>query len=258
MRPPDACVLMNIENKKTALDDDAAIYQRVEEASSSKTEREKFRELSFKGKVRYFMDYYALKVALVLFFGGLIIYGLYTMLKPKPTTMVQAAIIDSPWIASEIEAYSEKLPEALGLDPKKETAAILTGYLSENTNDGAAIATFVFAGNLDIIISPLKQTNQYIENGVFYALDDTLPEDLRSVIPEADFVRGTIRDHDQGEHIYAIRITDTAFAKAVNPNGYPIGDMYLGIHPCSEERVAEAFEMLRVMYGLPIQGKSGK
>ena len=247
---------MNLENKTTALDDDAAIYQHTEATETAKSLRQKLSEMTFKEKVRYLLDYYGLKALIVLAVLVFLGYTLWAMLRPKPETVAQIAIIDNPWDTSLLDDYQEELIEKLKLDTKKQELPLGYSYRSSNLSDGTALSTFLFANNLDILISSKAEISRYAENGVFYPLEDNLPADLKAVISEEDCLRCAYRnengDGDGAEHVYAIRIDSSAFVQKVSATGYTAADYYLGIHPCSEARLACCFNILRIIYGLPL------
>ena len=74
---------MNLENKTTALDDDAAIYQHTEATETAKSLRQKLSEMTFKEKVRYLLDYYGLKALIVLAVLVFLGYTLWAMLPQR-------------------------------------------------------------------------------------------------------------------------------------------------------------------------------
>ena len=180
---------MNLENKTTALDDDAAIYQHTEATETAKSLRQKLSEMTFKEKVRYLLDYYGLKALIVLAVLIFLGYTLWAMLRPKPETVAQIAIIDNPWDTALLDDYQEELIEKLKLDTKKQELPLGYSYRSSNLSDGTALSTFLFANNLDILISSKDEISRYAENGVFYPLEDNLPADLKAVISEEDCLR---------------------------------------------------------------------
>lgn len=234
---------MNIDNKKTALDDDASIYQRVESTESSKSERQKLSELSFKGKLRYLWDYYAVAAGLILFFGGLIVATLIIILKPKPNTVANFAIFDSPWIQKDVQAYSEEVLKHLGLDKSKNEVVISDGYSFGSSTDGLAISTHIYAGDLDFIIGTFDAVQLYADNSIFLALDE-LPEDIQKAIADAGRVssekaeEGVTRD-------YAFSLRGTAFELFVNSTGYETPEMYIGL--CTNSNPDRRDDVLRVL-----------
>ncbi len=250
---------MNLENKKTALDDDAAIYHQRPDEEVRKPLRERLEGMTRKEKFHYLWEYYALKVGIILAVTALLGYALYQTFRPKPDVVAQMAIVDCPWDMEIIENYNEDLISRLGLDKKKETVQINHNYRSDSTADNTAISTFLFANTLDLLLSSREDILRYAENGVFYSLDD-LPEDIRAVLTEEDYLRAAYRnehgDGDGAEHIYAIRLDNSEFVKTLTPEGYQVTGMYVGIHPCTKERVDRSFDILRIMFGLPIPEKT--
>ncbi|MBO4627437.1 MAG: hypothetical protein J5645_05640 [Lachnospiraceae bacterium] len=250
---------MNLENKKTALDDDAAIYHQQAEEDGRKPLKERLAGMTRKEKFRYLWDYYALKVGIILAVTALLGYALYQTFRPKPDVVAQMVIVDCPWDMEVMEDYTEELKSKLGLDIKKETVQINHNYRSDSTADSTAISTFLFANTLDLLVSSQEDILRYAENGVFYSLDD-LPEDIRAVLTEEDFLRAAYRnEHGDGDgavHIYAIRLDNSEFVKSLTPEGYQVTGMYMGIHPCTKERVDRSFDIIRIMFGLPIPEKT--
>ncbi|MBR6019388.1 MAG: hypothetical protein IK055_04125 [Lachnospiraceae bacterium] len=239
---------MNIENKQTALDDDAAIYQHLESESSAKSEREKLSELSFKGKMRYLWDYYALKAFLVLLFGGLIVAIIYNFFKPRPDTIAEITVIDSPWSSTAFENYSEYLLKELGLDTVGSEIPISGGYHSGSVEDSTTVATRLYASDIDIMIAPKDVILSYAENGTFYPLD-ILPDYLATAVSKLDLI-GTSLGPDDGMHYYAFGITGTALGKFVDSEGAATYEMYVAICRTSrQERRDKLFGILNIMIG---------
>ena len=239
---------MNIENKQTALDDDAAIYQRLESESSAKSERQKLSELSFKGKIRYLWDYYALKAFLVLLFGGIIVAIVYNFFKPRPETIAEITVIDSPWTADAFDNYSEYLLTELGLDTVGSDIPIAGGYHFGNVEDGTTIATRLYASDIDLMIAPKDVILSYAENGALYPTD-ILPDYLTKAISKLELV-GTTLGPDDGMHYSGIGLKRTAFEKYIDSNGTASYEMYVAICRTSrQERRDKLFGILNIMIG---------
>lgn len=237
---------MNIENKKTALDDDAGIYQGLQSKETSKSDRQKLSELSFKGKLRYLWDYYALIAGLVLFFGGLIIAALVIMLKPKPNTVANYAIIDSPWKTTTVQSYSEVVLWMLNKQTKKNEIVMSDGYSSGNSTDSLAISTHIYAGEVDFIIAPIDTIQLYADNSIFYALD-SLPESLQDEIREFAHVSSD-KAEDEGTHDYAFCLTGSGFDRFVNSDDPSPAEMYVGFCRTSDpEKYDDMIKVLRFM-----------
>ena len=234
---------MNIDNKKTALDDDASIYQRLESTESAKTERQKLSELSFKGKLRYLWDYYAVAAGLILFFGGLIVAVLVLVLRPKPNVIGNFAILNSPWDSNAVQNYPDELLKALDFDKKHNEAVISDGYTYGNSSDGLAISTHIYAGDLDFIIGPLDAVQLYADNAIFLPLD-ALPEDIQSAIKDANRVSSD-KVEGEGTHDYAFSLAGTAFEHFVNIDGYETPEMFIGL--CRNSDPERRDNVLRVL-----------
>ena len=91
--------------KKTALDDDAEIYQKREE----KTEKEKWKEMDGKAKAQYFADYYLGKLIVAVIIIGVGVSLLWHFFKPKDETVLYAAVIDESLDAKELTDMTSEL-----------------------------------------------------------------------------------------------------------------------------------------------------
>lgn len=240
---------MNIENKKTALEDDASIYQGVEAQESAKTERQKLSELPFKGKLRYIWDYYAMTAFLVLFFGGIIVAILVTVLRPKPTTVATIIFIDDVWQTEPLEDYAADLLKQIRPDAEDSIISVTNGYRSTSSNDGIAISTRVFAREIDLIISTGTFLENYAKNDNLLPLDD-LPSDLRSAIAGRSTIT-TDESSDEGTHDFAFSLTGSAFMQYIDSeNLIPADTYYIGICRTTQpERYEVIYDILRAMLG---------
>ena len=245
---------MNIEDKKTALDDDAAIYQGLQSQESAKSERQKLSELSFKGKMRYLWDYYALKALIVLLVGALIGSMIYYIVRPRPETVAEFAVVDSPWLETGYENYSKRMLEKLGLNGKKSEVVFSYGYQSSNYTDGMSLTTHLFAGEIDSIIAPEASIRQYMENGLFITLDE-LPEDIREAARKCTTLSTDKVEEGEGVKEYVFSLKGTAFEQFMDPTGQSLVEMYIGF--CSKvqpERKEALYTIVREMLGLPTPG----
>ena len=101
--------------KKTALDDDAYLYQKREE----KTEKEKWSEMNRHQRMQYFLDYYLVK--LLVFTGIILAVVLFVwnfISKSKEDTVLYVAVVDEVLQTEGTEKLKEELTEYLGADGK--------------------------------------------------------------------------------------------------------------------------------------------
>ena len=196
---------MNLKNKKTVLNDDAALYSHKEDIS----EKEKWENMSTKKRWRYFFDYYLGKIVVAVI--GLAIVGsiAYTMLKPSPETVLSVAIINEGINGPLYEDLQLEYQEYIGLDAETQQTMFDTGY---NFNDydyqsWQKYSIYNMVGDLDASIMPYSLFEQYapdeyfapvsmhLSSGVYSSLSDYLLEVKKrdtegNVIPDSETVFG--------------------------------------------------------------------
>ena len=193
--------MQDLNGKQTALEDDAEIYKRGADRADNKTEKETWKGLSAKGKWSYFCSYYLLKVILVLAVLGLLAYGLYSALKPKPEDVCYIVVLDNTLDAVALQEFFDDAVVEMGY--KKDKAQIycdtrLSG--SQNSiNDMSTLSTYIVTGDLDILIGDDKTLRRYAANSILVDLE-TLPEDIKNAISEEDrFIYHYVPDKDSPE-----------------------------------------------------------
>ncbi len=247
-------MIEHIDEKKTTLEDDASIYQKREDREESKSVKEKWSQLDRKGKWQFFVDYYLLKLIFVLFFGGIIISLLYTMLKPKPDELTYIALLDNRLDAVSVEEFFEKcVTDDMGLDAKKYTITCNTSLLSDSTSDASTISTFMFAGAIDIFIAPKDALTRYVETKTLLAFDLDLPEDIRAILTEDDFYYA-VSPIDNNSHVFGICLDDTPFIQATEREGTNTS-YYLAFTTNGDNvKDGDAWNTVRCILGLPTVG----
>jgi len=204
---------MIIKNKKTALNDDAALYNRKEEVS----EKEKWQSLSGKRRLRYFFDYYLgriLAVTLVLAVVGSI---LYTMLSPKPESVFSVAVINDAENQTYYDALQMRVNELLNVDEETQETVFDTGYYFSATEYQSfqKFSIYNTVGDLDVSILPLSLFEEYAPGEHFSPVADYLSSGLYSSLSEY-WVESKITDIngkllDGTESVYGINLSDTWF-----------------------------------------------
>ncbi len=248
---------MNIEQKKTVLDDNAAIYQRTEETESKKSTRQKLSEMtSWKAKLRFLWDYYGLATGIILAVAILVGAIIYNAVKPKPTELAHIAMIDCPWDPIALDEYDETILDTLGLNHKDYSIVLGSDYHYGNTTDETSITTFLFAKTLDIIIAPKEVMDHYISGGAISVIGDTMPKDILDAVSEEDYLTAIVPDLDPNTSFrFAICLTGTPMEKLLNPAAgvetSTSRDMYLGIVANHDDKkTASIYNVVRVMLGL--------
>ncbi len=206
--------MQDIDQKKTILNDDAAIYQKREEREGGLSVKEKWKQLDTKGKFRFFVDYYLVTVLIVLFFAAILIGALYTMLKPKPKEISYIAVLDNTMDASQMEQFFDDALDTFDLNKKKFTITCNNALLSNSPTDLTAVSTYMFAGTVDLIIAPANALTAYCNSQSIFPLEEKLPKDIADALTEDDYLYA-VSEQDQTSHAFGIRLTDTYFGEKI-------------------------------------------
>lgn len=163
---------MNIDNKKTALEDDSILYQKRDDSLGKKDTS----NLNRSQKVGYFKDYYlkAVIVAIVVLIavGSLV----YTMLFRHQTTILSVAFINEAWMANT-DLLDENLRDYYELTSQDELLDC-SNYSLDQYGDQMKLTTLMAAQTIDILVCPEEQFIQYSELGYLADLSELLPADL--------------------------------------------------------------------------------
>ncbi len=205
---------------QTRLDDDAQIYH----PKAKQTEKEKLREMSFKGKISYLCEYYKFHAIAIVAGIAFLIYIVHMLLNPRPTTQFYAAIIDNPISENVLNEYEDNFMKQLQLNPKRESIEFNTNFMfgtddSYAMNVKQALATYVAAKEVDVIIAPESVFHDYAYYGYFSKLSDQLPTDIYSSMTDKFYITDTEDDKDKSD--YGVYLTDTKLFKGITNNSEP-------------------------------------
>lgn len=147
--------------KKTGiLEEDAYIYSH----NNDETEKDKWKKLDRKQKLQYFNDYYKNKTIIILILLAIFISLAYSMLSPKPETVVSIAVINDYLNVEKTETFSEELAEKIGLEEGKQNIAIDASFFFEETAgammdmvSAQKLLARLTAGDINVIISDMKK-----------------------------------------------------------------------------------------------------
>lgn len=198
--------------KQTKLGDDAYFYQ----THKKQTEKEKLREMNFKGKVNYLLEYYKLHALAIVIVIALIIYFIYTLFNPTVVPRFYAAMINNTIDNTVLKQYSDDFSEKLSLNPKRETVLFNTNF-SFGTDDSysasmkTALIAYIQAKEVDVIIAPEAIFYEYAYSGIFRELSDQLPTDIYSSLTDKFYLSDT--EENKEKKVYGIYVTDTKLYK---------------------------------------------
>ncbi len=229
--------------KQTKLSEDAAIYQQRQEL----TEKEKLKDMSHRGKLAYLWEYYKFHALIILLVIGFAVYIIHHITTPKVQTELYAAIINNT-ISDELwEQYQTEVADYLHLDPKRQDVILnrsfyLNGDAQYTMNMQTALVTYVSAGEVDLMIAPESQFQQYTYSGFNDKLYDDLPTDLYSEL--TDYLYITSTEDDPEENVYGIYLNNTKFFSQYADNTDPY---ILGIIVNSKHK-ENAIEFIRMLF----------
>lgn len=135
--------------KKTALDDDAYLYQKREE----QTEKEKWKEMNRHQRMQYFLDYYLVK--LLIFAGIIFVVVLFVwnfISKSKEDTVLYVAVVNETLQAEKTERLKEEVAAYLGADGKHQKVMIDDSFYMD---DGGLekLEVYLYNKQIDVVIA---------------------------------------------------------------------------------------------------------
>ena len=211
---------MNIEHKKTALSDDSDFYNKDKDT----VKKEDLKNLSFKQKIQYFMDYH---FKTVLAAGGILIFVIIllntTIFNRKETVMTVAYLNDRG--INNTEKLEEDLRAYLEIERKND----LVGSSYYNTDEysmNMAFYTHTAAGGVDLIICSKYYFLKNAENGMLYDLSEYLPDDLYKKMEKSMLTAQKVDETDENgnaisyyeEKPYGIDISNNSYYEELGGN----------------------------------------
>lgn len=233
---------MDLSEKKTALDDNASIYQRREE----KSDRAKWKELKgFKAKWNHFKDYYLLKTFIWACVIGFVGYMIYEMVAPEKEQLIYVAVLDTVLMNDVTEELKTGFAERMGMDEKKQTMVFDNTMNISNTRDAASAQMFTvhaYVGDIDVLIASESVLEQYAGNYIIN-METFLPKELYAAVSDRLCYMGTdpLAEDPESGYPFGIYITDL-----VEKSPYCNDNLVLAI--CgNSERKENAEEFIRYL-----------
>jgi hypothetical protein len=202
--------------KKTALDDNASIYQPKKE----QTEREKLRGMTSKERFDYLWEYYRKPAFVILAVLVFFIYFIYTIVRPTVTTVFSAALIDSTISSEALDDCEKDFASYLRIDSKKENVLLNSDYYlkagdSNSMSMQSSLVAHLAAKEIDVIIAPESSFQSYVKQDMFVNLSDWMPTDLCNSLSDSFFIAKPHGALKTGA--YGINLTGSAlFGKNTN------------------------------------------
>lgn len=235
--------------KQTRLDDNASIYER----RNPKSERQKLSEMNGREKWQYFKDYYFKKTVISVLLISLVGYFLYTVLSPKPETVLHIACANYQFSKEQIEQLEQEVADYLGINPNTQEVLFDPSYILSDFDYSSAekLSVLAFARELDVLIVPESKFQEYAFSGSLWSLSDQLPTDLYSALSDKFYLSQLRQDEESYEnatgpsYVFGIYLDEVELFK-----NYPTEDPpVLGI-VLSGENNENAVEFIRYLFGL--------
>lgn len=235
---------MNIEHKKTALDDDSLLYQKRDDSLGKKDTS----GLTKVQKMEYFKDYYLKAVLIgiaIMIFAGILIYNMFFR---RQVDVLHIAFIGDAY-AADSEQWQNDLRDYYELTSKDEYISLEYYNLDDYTAQ-MKLSTMLGARVIDLMICDEEAFKQYAALGSFADLSELLPKEMYAQYKDR-IVEASEEDTDENFNViktypakpYGIDITDNAVYKQY---GGSEAKSYLGVVVSTErmENVMKFFEFI--------------
>lgn len=196
---------------------------------SMREEREKFKNLSLKGKAGYIWDYYKAVIGGVLAAILVILVCVHTIKGSGKEVVLAAALINAEKInGSEVKDMQNDFSSFCGLDEEQESLSFDDTYIINLENgDQVTVAcqtkllAAIQAETLDVVLMPEDIYENYVASGAFKRLDEVLGEELLDEARELLYMDRA--EGDTEDYVYALKISDNEKLKSI----YGDRDVYL-------------------------------
>ncbi|MCQ2505647.1 MAG: hypothetical protein MJ113_00530 [Lachnospiraceae bacterium] len=240
---------INVDNRKTKLDDNASLYT----ATVEKTEKEKWAELSFKGKMTYLKDYYLTKFLVCVGIIAFIAWIVITVTAPKAEVVLSVASVGNLVGLDDSQKITDDMLARLELDDKTVTWLFDTTYgdLDNDTTSVQKIALYYMTGELDGIIIKYNHFLHYAGTGWYGNLEEKLESDVFELVKD-DLIYSYKYDDDGNriEDSYAPYGINISKIKLLEDYPYQ-GDVYPVFGICvTSKNNEEVNEFIRYLYGV--------
>ena len=137
-----------------------------------KTNKQQIRKMSTAKKLQYFKDYYLLKVLVIIGAAAVLVYGLYSLLKPKPNHILTVVILDNVLEDAASAAFLEEIKAALSAADARDEVLLLADFSSEQDADMTRLSVMASAGEVDAVIAPESVFANLAAGGFYLPLRD--------------------------------------------------------------------------------------
>lgn len=156
-------------HKKTALGDDASIYN----VDRERTEKQKWEEMNKEQRRQYFTDYYLRHLLCVLASLAAIVFLIWHFVKPADETVLYVAVVDEALDTEKLEIMTEELNERYGADGKHKKVLIDDTFFMKD-DALTRMEVYLHSGQLDVIIADEDVWRELSGYGFLKRLDEII------------------------------------------------------------------------------------
>lgn len=194
--------------KETRLDENAEIYQPRDERS----EKEIFKSLTPEQKKQQFISYYLVPLIVAILIIGAIISLIYNYFAPRQDLVFELAVVNDYIPQDKQETFQSEIENLFITNKDKQRILYDASYRigDEYSSDYLSVeklTTYMYAGEIDIIIADKNYFEQNVQNGVFLNLAQILPSDLYSELTDNFYCSKVENDDD--ECAYGINLSSS-------------------------------------------------
>ena len=161
---------MDMKFKKTALDDDADIYQH----GTKSITKEEIKKLPLKKRFSYFCDYYLAKCLIVIALLICIVLIIRTSINGKQHTPVLSVALINEIYLSDTDTLADTLKNSLNLD--EDSVVNVTYYNLDEYQNNMSYLAHLSAGSVDVILCSEEFFEDSASQGMFADLNSLLSE----------------------------------------------------------------------------------
>lgn len=170
---------LDTKHKETTLSEDAAIYTSHKDIP----EKEKWHKMSRSERITHFREYYAVPLLIAACVIGIAAFLITDAVTNYRTIAFMAAVINDDFDDDTLTEFNENFLDYLGYDSGKYKSNVSDGYIisggtgSDAVSAAESITSYIYAKQLDAMISDTSTFDHYASLGCFLDLSELLTEE---------------------------------------------------------------------------------
>ena len=194
---------IDLKGKKTSLEEQASIYAKRDDNQS---EKERFRNMSFRERWIHFTTYYLSKLLIILGILSVIFYIVWVDFINKADIYMRCAILNESVSDGSLTKLSDEFTQSLHMDIKKNKSSFYVYYTRPDISrdlgvdpgkDLSEISSRLVANMLDsMIANPEDVEDTYLKNGFIMDLSSFLSKEEYDKLKDFFYIPDTKSYHN--------------------------------------------------------------